>query len=244
MNALLRRYVEYLNVTLYDLTTGTALPDSEYLFIARGIRTTGTSAMLNGRARRYYYSGLLSNGESWDFGARLEVNNSRIGFDFPNHGIGSGKPPPTFPWSSPGRGGTIEFQAGDSVILTWKGGMKGTYPKDAQCVLNVPPSEYSEVTTQMLERIRIVPNPYNVVHQGQRERSVIYFNYLPEECTIRIYTVALGLVKTIHHRGGSREEWNLTTDGGQFVASQLLLAHIEANNGLSVIKKFGVVMGK
>ncbi len=64
------------------------------------------------------------------------------------------------------------------------------------------------------------------------------------ECTIRIYTIALDLVKTITHSGGSREDWNLQTEGGQLVASQLLLAHIEATNGKTVVKKFAVVVGK
>jgi len=244
LSALLRRYVSYLSVTLIDLTTGTALPDSEYIFVTKGIKTSGLATTLNGKPRRYYFSGTLSNNETWDFGALLEVYNSRVAFDFPNRGIGSGKAGPSFSWSSPGRGGTKEFQAGDSVMLTWKGGMKGTFPKNARFTLAPPTAGRSEVTTQMLEKIRIVPNPYIVHHEGQRGRSVLYFNYLPEECTIRIYTVALGLVKTIRHSGGSREEWNLLTEGGQTVASQLLLAHIEAHNGISVTKKFAVVLGK
>jgi len=220
------------------------LPDSEYIFVTKGIKTSGLATTLNGKPRRYYFSGTLSNNETWDFGALLEVYNSRVAFDFPNRGIGSGKAGPSFSWSSPGRGGTKEFQAGDSVMLTWKGGMKGTFPKNARFTLAPPTAGRSEVTTQMLEKIRIVPNPYIVHHEGQRGRSVLYFNYLPEECTIRIYTVALGLVKTIRHSGGSREEWNLLTEGGQTVASQLLLAHIEAHNGISVTKKFAVVLGK
>jgi hypothetical protein len=56
--------------------------------------------------------------------------------------------------------------------------------------------------------------------------------------------VALDLVKTIRHSGGSREEWNLQTEGGQLVASQMLVAHIEAPNGKTAVKKFAVVVGK
>ncbi|MDH4070853.1 MAG: hypothetical protein OEV30_10570, partial [Ignavibacteria bacterium] len=72
----------------------------------------------------------------------------------------------------------------------------------------------------------------------------LYFNYLPEECTIRIYTVSLDLVKTIEHTNGSRAIWDLTTEGGQLVASQMLIAHIEAGNGVETVKKFAVVVGR
>lgn len=52
------------------------------------------------------------------------------------------------------------------------------------------------------------------------------------------------LVRTINHTQGSREEWDLTTEGGQLVASQVLIAHIEASNGKSTVKQFAVVVGK
>ena len=80
-------------------------------------------------------------------------------------------------------------------------------------------------------------------HEAERGNPLIFFNYLPDECTIRIYTIALDLVKTIQHQGGSRAEWNLQTEGGQLVASQLLIAHIEAPNGKQTTKKFAVVVG-
>jgi hypothetical protein len=38
--------------------------------------------------------------------------------------------------------------------------------------------------------------------------------------------------------------WDLTTEGGQLVASQMLIAHIEAVNGIETVKKFAVVVGR
>jgi len=102
----------------------------------------------------------------------------------------------------------------------------------------------NEVSQEMLEGIRVVPNPYLITHEAQREEPRVFFNYLPTECTIRIYTIGLDLVKTIIHTGGSREEWDLKTEGGQIVASQLLLAYIEAGSGLKTTKQFAVVVGR
>jgi len=107
-----------------------------------------------------------------------------------------------------------------------------------------PDTDGKEVTPEMMEGIRIVPNPYMIRHQAQGTSPAVYFNYLPSECTIRIYTIAMDLVKTIQHSGGSREEWDLTTEGGQLVASQMFIAHIEATNGIETVKKFAVVMGR
>lgn len=97
-----------------------------------------------------------------------------------------------------------------------------------------------------VSEIRIVPNPYVVSHQAQTsiDEPVIYFNYLPEECTIRIYTVGLDLVKEIEHHGGPTATWDLRTEAGQQVASQLYIAHITTPEGRTAIRKFAVITGQ
>ncbi|MBX2991301.1 MAG: hypothetical protein KF749_09035 [Bacteroidetes bacterium] len=97
-----------------------------------------------------------------------------------------------------------------------------------------------------VSEIRIVPNPYLVSHQGQRsvDQPVIYFNYLPEECVIRIYTVGLDLVRVIEHNGGAAATWDLRTESGQQVASQLYIAHITTPEGKTAIRKFAVMIGE
>ena len=103
-----------------------------------------------------------------------------------------------------------------------------------------PSSPYS------LDEVRVVPNPYVVEHAGQKtiEQARLFFNYLPVECTIRIYTVALDLVAELHHQGGSTEQWDLKTQAGQQVASQMFLARIETPQGTSVTKKFSIVLAE
>jgi hypothetical protein len=244
LSTIFQRYFPYLNLQVRDGATGTLLqPGVDYGWTGRGIKTTG-SISVTLRSFRYYLSDTLSNGEQWDCGHLFSVYQSKIAFDFADHGVGSGKPSPTFSWASTHRVGTREFQAGDRVRTKWQGGVRATFPRDAQLLLQGSPPGRTDVTNEMMERIRIVPNPYMVRHEAQRGQPVLYFNYLPEECTIRIYTVALDLVKTIEHLGGSREEWDLTTTGGQLVASQLLVANIEAPNGKAATKKFAVVIGK
>jgi len=242
-STIFQRFFPYLKVRLINAATNTDYT-GEWTLSARGVRRTGGASITWSKTDRYYLSGMISNGEEWDQGHVLTVYNWAIAFDFADHGIGSGKPSPTFIWASPHVSGTIDFQAGDSVKLSWQGGVRAVFPQGAVITLTGAPAGRTAVTQEMMEGIRIVPNPYFIRHEAQRGDPQIYFNYLPEECTIRIYTVALDLVKTITHTEGSREEWDLTTEGGQLVASQLLIAHIEATNGAKVVKKFAVVVGR
>jgi hypothetical protein len=242
ISTLFHRYVPYLRVRVTE--GGRELvSDTEYTFAPRGIRRTGGTSFA-GKHSRYYLSGVISNGEEWDWGATLSMYESRVGFDYTDHGVGSGKPSPYFSWASTHRSGTKDFQEGDKVTIHWQGGVRAVFPRQATVLVEGAPGGRTEVTDAMMEGIRIVPNPYMIRHEAQRGSPVLYFNYLPQECTIRIYTVALDLVKTIRHSGGSREEWNLQTEGGQLVASQMLIAHIETNSGKQVTKKFAVVMGE
>jgi hypothetical protein len=223
ISTLFHRYVPYLGVRVTE--GGRELvSDTEYTFAPRGIRRTGGTSFA-GKHSRYYLSGVISNGEEWDWGATLSMYESRIGFDYTDHGVGSGKPSPYFSWASTHRSGTKDFQAGDKVTLRWQGGVRAVFPRQATVLVEGAPGGRAEVTDAMMEAIRIVPNPYMIRHEAQRGSPVLYFNYLPQECTIRIYTVALDLVKTIRHSGGS-------------------IAHIETNSGKQVTKKFAVVMGE
>jgi hypothetical protein len=199
--------------------------------------------IFGGTENRYYLTGTLSNNDAWEFGHIFKYYNSRIVLDFADVGVGSGKPQELY-WGSIHRKGTKDFQAGDKVMLVWSGGVKGEFPDNA--VVSIIPSSTSAVSAsdKMMEAIKIVPNPYLVAHEAQRGAPELYFNYLPEECTIRIYTVALNLVKTLYHLGGSRERWDMQSEGGQLVASQLLYAYIEAPNGAKTVKRFSVVVGK
>jgi len=237
------RIFPYLTVRVFEPATGTTYQSgTEYTFIGTAILGKTYSAQM--KPNRYYLTDTLANGQYWEFAHTLALKGSVIGFDYPDRGRGNGKPGAIMPWASGHRMGTVDFVAGDRVQIQWRGGVRASFPKDAVVRLVGGERALGDVSQGMLENVKIVPNPYLARHEAQRESPVIYFNNLPEECTIRIYTVSLDRVKVLEHRGGSREEWDLKTEGGELVASQMLLAHIEASNGLMVVKKFAVVMGK
>jgi hypothetical protein len=238
------RIYQYLGVQVRDTDSGELLvPGSDWTMTGTGLWAIAGYSV-TGKPYRYYLTDTLYNVEEWEFGHVLTMKQTKVAFDYADRGRGNGRPGLSFPWASGHRRGTVDFQSGDRVRLRWRGGVRAVFPRDAVVTLTAGPAGRSEVTDEMLEGIRVVPNPYLIHHEAQRGEPRIYFNYLPEECTIRIYTLALDLVKTIEHREGSREEWDLQTEGGQLVASQLLIAHIEAPNGKKTTKKFAVVMGE
>ncbi len=151
---------------------------------------------------------------------------------------------------------TTDFKAGDVVVLRTKGGALGL-PEPGfkfRTTISDPSSDIESVTDDVMEQVAVVPNPYYINHDGQknRDRQRIYFTRLPAECTISIYTAFGDLIKTIEHdeatagfEPGTRplEVWNLLTENNQRVASQTLLAIIEAPNGAKTEVKFSVVQG-
>ena len=95
------------------------------------------------------------------------------------------------------------------------------------------------------DRIGVVPNPYygfSEYESGNTER-VARFTNLPEQATIRIFTVSGTLIRTLTKDSNQRSfDWNLQTENGLPVASGLYLIHIELPvSGLERVIKFGVV---
>jgi hypothetical protein len=104
-----------------------------------------------------------------------------------------------------------------------------------------------------LDKIAVVPNPYvatNVIEpldlQNPRDRGPrrIYFNHLPRECTIRIFTVSGELVETLHHSAAmddGKEYWDLTTKDNFPVAFGVYIYHVDAGPLGEKIGRFAVI---
>ncbi len=105
----------------------------------------------------------------------------------------------------------------------------------------------------LLDDIYVVPNPYvgyNVIEptitlpgQTRGERR-IYFENLPSECTIRIYSLAGNPVAQIDHESGAqhgRAYWNLLNKDGFGVAYGVYIAHVEAPGIGDKILKFALI---
>lgn len=103
-----------------------------------------------------------------------------------------------------------------------------------------------------LDRISVVPNPYVVAakwerrtlyQSGRGDRKIDFIN-LPSVCTIKIFTVAGALVKTIEKvpsgTNGSAS-WDLISDDGMEVAYGLYIYHVKAPNVGEHIGKFAVI---
>lgn len=104
-----------------------------------------------------------------------------------------------------------------------------------------------------LDRVKVVPNPYVAVNDIEptdrlpgttRGSRRIYFEHLPPQCTIRIYSVSGELVKELHHStsiDNGREYWDLLNRDNFSVAYGIYIAHIDAPGVGERILKFGII---
>ena len=102
-----------------------------------------------------------------------------------------------------------------------------------------------------LDKIAVVPNPYtgaasweplsNTVGRGERR---IYFIHLPNQCTIRIFSLSGKLVQTIEHNSTIRdgqEAWNLVSKDGMDIAYGIYIYHVEAPTIGEKIGRFAII---
>ncbi len=98
-------------------------------------------------------------------------------------------------------------------------------------------------TESALASIGISPNPYKGASDYERSQLIpeVRFTNMPEQATIRVFTLSGSLIKTIQKDSQSRTvTWDLTTDNRLPIASGVYLVHIESDIGTKVVK-FGVI---
>ena len=81
-------------------------------------------------------------------------------------------------------------------------------------------------------------NPRN---RGPRR---VYFNHLPTECTIRIYTMSGELVNTLTHQStidDGKEYWDLTTNDNFPISYGVYLFHVDAGELGEKIGRFAMI---
>ncbi len=96
-----------------------------------------------------------------------------------------------------------------------------------------------------LSKIKVVPDPYLAQYSSRVEtadgQSVIEFQSVPDQCTIRIYTLAGDLIQTLQHNSGTgTARWNLLTSGQQQIASGIYIYHVESPYGTK-LGRFSVI---
>ena len=138
-----------------------------------------------------------------------------------------------------------EISAGD-VFTVEMGGISA--PQDAdQFLLNTKGETLSpEDIAADLGKIRVVPNPYFVTNRAVLSEGTdkIFFTHLPPRCTIRIYTLAGELVRTLEHEStalynpgertqgdkGGTASFELLNRYNQALASGVYIYHVEARD--------------
>ncbi len=112
----------------------------------------------------------------------------------------------------------------------------------------------SSLANKNLSGITVVPNPYiaaasweprTLFTTGRGERK-IDFTHLPAKCTIRIYTIAGALVKTLYKddsnlNSGGAISWDLVSDDGMDVSYGIYVFHVDAPGIGEYIGKFAVI---
>lgn len=110
-----------------------------------------------------------------------------------------------------------------------------------------------ENAASQLDKIKVVPNPYVAVNNIEptdrlpgttRGSRRIYFEHLPQECTIRIFTLSGELVKELRHSSNldnGREYWDLLNRDNLGVAYGVYFAHVEAPGIGERIVKFALI---
>lgn len=101
-----------------------------------------------------------------------------------------------------------------------------------------------EGVTNNLKKIQVIPNPYRSSADWEYggERRVVFVG-LPGEATIRIYTAAGALVRTLDHENpdSDQESWDLKNTSGEEVAPGLYLWDVDAGEVGSIAGKMMIM---
>ena len=155
-----------------------------------------------------------------------------------------------FTFLEPEYGDTIPSQGGDIFYI-------GTHrPFSAEDTLRfstVASRVEGSLDKSRMDQISVVPNPYVVTNvlerldlQNPKDRGPrkIYFNHLPQECTIKIYTVAGDHIQTLFHSSGlddGTEHWDLTTKDNFPLAFGMYIYHVNAPGIGEKVGRFAVI---
>jgi hypothetical protein len=115
----------------------------------------------------------------------------------------------------------------------------------------VPVVDVPKAKTDM-NKIAVVPNPYvgaarwepqRLTSTGRGDRR-IYFINLPQEATIRIYTISGDHVRTLYHISSlfdGQEPWDLKSDGQMDIAPGVYIYQVDAPGIGSRVDKFAII---
>jgi hypothetical protein len=121
--------------------------------------------------------------------------------------------------------------------------------QDAFTFTTTGPTSDAGLESNLLERIKVVPNPYLIGSAYEQEYGALRrepiralkFNNLPAKCTIYIFTMAGDKVKTIDHEStNGTETWDLKGAGGREIAPGVYI-YIVKTATAERISRFAVI---
>ena len=107
----------------------------------------------------------------------------------------------------------------------------------------------SDIATPELNDVKVVPNPYLVGSEYEREYGILRrepirqlkFNHLPAHCTITVFTMAGDKLKVIYHDGTTgTETWDLRTDGNREIAAGMYMYLVKTDTA-EKLGRFAVI---
>lgn len=104
----------------------------------------------------------------------------------------------------------------------------------------------TSLNDSILSLINVVPNPYYAYSQYEKNRldNRIKIVNLPDDCTIRIYNISGGLIRTLTKSTSAITsiDWDLKNQNGVPIAGGVYLIHVDVPNvGERVLKWFGAL---
>jgi len=102
----------------------------------------------------------------------------------------------------------------------------------------------SVIDFNTLKNIRVVPDPYVVTNIWENNEfgKKLQFNHLPDQCTIKIYTLVGDLIATVEHDSPTGYEfWNMRTKNDQFIAPGVYLYYAKTPSGDENTGRFLVI---
>lgn len=155
-----------------------------------------------------------------------------------------------FTFHEPTEGAAVSPAAGDIFYIATSRAFTG---EDVYAFTTIASKMNSERAASALEDIAVVPNPYVVTNalepldrQNPRDRGPrrLYFTNLPQECTIRIYTLTGEHLETLSHSSSiddGQEFWDLTTRDNFPIAYGIYIYHVDAGTLGEKIGRFAVI---
>ena len=122
---------------------------------------------------------------------------------------------------------------------------KPNSPVDTYTFSSQSPTTSKDLALQDVEKINVFPNPYYGFHRAEENRfqRFVTFNHLPQKATMRVFTIAGDLVRTIEKDDETQfARWDLQNENQLPVASGMYLVHIDMPDlGVEKILKVAVI---